>query len=226
MNSGTHARRLALATAAALGTLAGTAQAATPINTQGGTSGLWGGTEIFIGDWGTCTTGFAIQNGGGKFMVTAGHCANAGTRVRAVRAGGVIQGELGQLIGVNNGGTGNDFAAYGNGAVRGFQNASGFQMKVTGWVAPAGAQGGRACYNGATTGYTCGVIAGVFGDRFCLAGAPNPAIAGDSGSAVYTEPSNGEVRIIGIINDAASCGTSVTRILDAYQASLVTECSL
>lgn len=219
----------ALVTVAALGALAGAsapAQAAVPVNIWGPTSGYWGGTEITVGEgsaW--CTTGFAIQNAGGKFMVTAGHCANEGPRVRQVNANGATGGTIGTLVGINNG-FGNDFAAYANGGVRGFQNAGGYQQKVTGWVSPAGAAGGRACYNGSTTGYTCGTIAGVFGDRFCLAGAPNAAEGGDSGSAVYTEPANGEVRIIGIINTADSCGTGVNRILDAYGATLVTECSL
>lgn len=226
-------RTTGLVTIAALGGMTGTAQAGLLNGTTGANSGRWGGTKIFVGTntrVAPCTAGFAASNGGGKFMVTAGHCSQPGTSVFAALGGDTTSNSaIGTLVGINVNPFGGDpdFAAYYNGGVKGYQNAAGYQLKVTGVMDAVTAlnSGKTACYTGGTTGYNCGRITAAYGDTVCIGGPGVAVDYGDSGSAIWVDEGGGNVQIVGLVDRKDNCGTTATKIMSAYGATPILGCS-
>lgn len=192
----------------------------------------WSGVRVGVGNAG-CTTGFAIANGFGRFITTAGHCGGVNSPVFETFNEGPNWTNAGQVdvIRAQAFGGGFDHASFlmpnaegrvwNGGAfydVKGVQNAA--------WLD----QG--YCFRGATTmGERCAGVQSVGNfttdgrtvTGFCLGGVV--AQRGDSGSGVYKQLGGPNVNAVGIMSGAGpdfSCAADMTTALAAMNSSIVT----
>ena len=197
---------------------------------------LWdiiGGQRIVLAD-GDCSVGFNARAGTARYVLTAGHCAEAGAG-----AGGV-GGSMGVVA--NASFPTNDYARIQVTSSSAEQTpfvdryARGTDVSVVGSnVTPIG---GRICKSGITTQWTCGlvtafdqtvvyqgdIVRGMTATTLC-------ALPGDSGGSVVSDPGPGrQVDAQGLISGGNStCGAGaqtffqpIGEVQDAYGVNLVT----
>jgi hypothetical protein len=196
-------------------------------------NGTWAGERIWTTGTG-CTTGFAMSNAGGRFMTSAAHCftGNGQTVLGSHSDSGPAAGAIGTVVGFQ--GTGSvpgDFAAWYNGGADAVIN--GANRIVKGAENPVWFEQG-VCFRGASSGSErCAGVsdvnllissAGRTFRAFCIDHGGPPAIAGDSGSAVYRASAANEARARGIVSGTTgtkTCSTPIGTVTSTYAAGVL-----
>jgi hypothetical protein len=197
-------------------------------------NGTWGGERIWTSTAG-CTTGFAMQNAGGKFMTSAAHCFTGNGQVVRGSHGdnGPSAAQIGTVVGFQpTGSVPGDFAAWYNGGVDAMIN--GTNRKVKGSENPVLFEQ-NVCFRGASSAAErCAGVSDVnltvkadgrTFKAFCIDFGSNPnAKSGDSGSAVYKASAANQARARGILTGrigTKACSTPIGTVTSTYSASVL-----
>ncbi|MEU8894435.1 S1 family peptidase [Nocardia sp. NPDC048505] len=138
---------------------------------------LGGGSGIILNDESVCTVTTIGYDAAGRLVgLTAGHCAGAGSAVRAEQQPGAVIG----TVAFSDRGQGLDFAVleFDAGLVDPLRTVGGTTIAGT---APAPGFGGVVCSNGRTTGSDCGMV---WGDIATNTLNQSCSLPGDSGGPV------------------------------------------
>ncbi|MDQ1295542.1 MAG: streptogrisin [Actinomycetota bacterium] len=182
---------------------------------QSDTSPYWGGAQIFAGNK-ACTSSFAVRDAQSTYLVTAGHCFNAGTTVE--NGSGKPVGKV--TFNALTSGKRLDAAlikARAQGYVYdgAYNDGNGYRKPVAGYRRPA--VGMYVCQSGAFSGVTCNIKVTYMGKRIRLDEPGRPVAVtdeaeqqnhtaaageGDSGGPVFTvSPDDNYTRmtVVGIV---------------------------